>query len=204
MRHYEIVALVHPDQSEQQNEIIDRYRGIIEDSGGKVHRCEDWGRRKLAYPIHKLFKAGYFLMNVECEPEVKDEIENGFRYNDSIIRSLVIRKNHPVTEQSPIMKNIILKREEEEEQARIEAEQAEKERLRQLAIEAEEQARAKQETESEPAETEKTETTDTTTEVETEETSEEDSEQAVASDESDEPMESNADTPDSKVEEPKS
>ncbi len=124
MRHYEIVALVHPDQSEQQDEIINRYRRIVEDSGGKVHRCEDWGRRKLAYPIQKLFKAGYFLLNVECEPEVKAEIENLFRYNDSIIRSLILRKDGPVTEQSPILTQIIKKKAEEKEQAEKAAEEA--------------------------------------------------------------------------------
>ena len=117
MRHYEIVALVHPDQSEQQDEIIGRYRRIVEDSGGKVHRCEDWGRRKLAYPIQKLFKAGYFLMNIECEPQVKAEIENVFRYNDSIIRSLIIRMDGPVTEESPVLKKIIKKKAEEKEEA---------------------------------------------------------------------------------------
>ncbi len=126
MRHYEIVALVHPDQSEQQDEIIDRYRRIVEDSGGKVHRCEDWGRRKLAYPIQKLFKAGYFLMNIECDPSVKEEIETVFRYNDSIIRSLVLRKEGPVTEQSPILKQIIKKKADEKRQAEEAAEEARK------------------------------------------------------------------------------
>ena len=126
MRHYEIVALVHPDQSEQQDEIIDRYRRIVEDSGGTVHRCEDWGRRKLAYPIQKLFKAGYFLMNIECEPSVKEEIETVFRYNDSIIRSLVLRKDSPVTEQSPILKQIIKKKADEKRQAEEAAEEARK------------------------------------------------------------------------------
>ena len=126
MRHYEIVALVHPDQSEQQDEIIDRYRRIVEDSGGTVHRCEDWGRRKLAYPIQKLFKAGYFLMNIECDPSVKEEIESVFRYNDSIIRSLVLRKEGPVTEQSPILKQIIKKKADEKRQAEEAAEEARK------------------------------------------------------------------------------
>ena len=126
MRHYEIVALVHPDQSEQQDEIIDRYRRIVEDSGGTVHRCEDWGRRKLAYPIQKIFKAGYFLMNIECDPSVKEEIETVFRYNDSIIRSLVLRKEGPVTEQSPILEQIIKKKADEKRQAEEAAEEARK------------------------------------------------------------------------------
>lgn len=141
MRHYEIVALVHPDQSEQQDEIINRYRRIVEDSGGKVHRCEDWGRRKLAYPIQKLFKAGYFLMNIECEPSVKEEIETVFRYNDSIIRSLVLRKDGPVTEQSPILKQIIKKKAEEKRQAEEEAEEARKaEEARQAELAAQKEA----------------------------------------------------------------
>ena len=141
MRHYEIVALVHPDQSEQQDEIINRYRRIIEDSGGKVHRCEDWGRRKLAYPIQKLFKAGYFLMNVECDPEIKAEVENVFRYNDSIIRSLILRKDGPVTEQSPILKQIIRKKAEEKELAEKAAEEA---RLAEEARVAEEARKAQE------------------------------------------------------------
>lgn len=142
MRHYEIVALVHPDQSEQQDEIIDRYRRIVEDSGGTVHRCEDWGRRKLAYPIQKLFKAGYFLMNIECDPSVKEEIETVFRYNDSIIRSLVLRKDGPVTEQSPILKQIIKKKADEKRQAEEAAEEARKaEEARQVELAKAEEAR---------------------------------------------------------------
>lgn len=142
MRHYEIVALVHPDQSEQQDEIIDRYRRIVEDSGGTVHRCEDWGRRKLAYPIQKLFKAGYFLMNIECDPSVKEEIETVFRYNDSIIRSLVLRKDGPVAEQSPILKQIIKKKADEKRQAEEAAEEARKaEEARQAELAKAEEAR---------------------------------------------------------------
>ena len=155
MRHYEIVALVHPDQSEQQDEIIDRYRRIVEDSGGKVHRCEDWGRRKLAYPIQKLFKAGYFLMNIECEPQVKAEIENVFRYNDSIIRSLIIRMDGPVTEESPVLKKIIKKKAEEKEEAEREAaelaraREAEEARKAELAKKESEEKSKSSETESE-------------------------------------------------------
>ena len=99
MRHYEIVALVHPDQSAQIDEIVARYRKIVEDSGGIIHRQENWGRRKLAYPIKKIYKADYFLLNIECESSVKDKIENDFKYYDSIIRSLFIRKDHAITEQ---------------------------------------------------------------------------------------------------------
>ena len=104
MRHYEIVFLVHPDQSDQVPGMIERYKGEIEKTGGKIHRLEDWGRRQLAYPIQKLHKAHYVLMNVEAEQEAIDSIENNFRFNDAVIRNLVIRTNGPVTEQSPMMK----------------------------------------------------------------------------------------------------
>ena len=104
MRHYEIVFLVHPDQSDQVPGMIERYKGEIEKTGGKIHRLEDWGRRQLAYPIQKLHKAHYVLMNVEAEQEAIDSIENNFRFNDAVIRNLVIRTTGPVTEQSPMMK----------------------------------------------------------------------------------------------------
>ncbi len=181
MRHYEIVALVHPDQSEQQDEIIDRYRRIVEDSGGTVHRCEDWGRRKLAYPIQKLFKAGYFLMNIECDPSVKEEIETVFRYNDSIIRSLVLRKNGPVTEQSPILKQIIKKKADEKRQAEEAAEEARKaEEARQAELaKAEEARQAELAAQKEAAEI-KAESTDEESQNEDEKDSE-DTENAVES-----------------------
>ncbi len=120
MRHYEIVALVHPNQSEQMKATIERYQQMVEESGGTVHRTENWGRRKLAYPIKKLHKAGYFLMNVECESAVKDEMENAFRFNDAIIRSLFIRKDKAVTEQSPILAQM-LKEEEHQREAEAQA-----------------------------------------------------------------------------------
>lgn len=104
MRHYEIIFLVHPDQSDQVPGMIERYKGEIEKTGGKIHRLEDWGRRQLAYPILKLHKAHYVLMNVEAEQEAIDSIENNFRFNDAVIRNLVIRTNGPVTEPSPMMK----------------------------------------------------------------------------------------------------
>lgn len=166
MRHYEIVALVHPDQSEQQDEIIDRYRRIVEDSGGKVHRCEDWGRRKLAYPIQKLFKAGYFLMNIECEPQVKAEIENVFRYNDSIIRSLIIRMDGPVTEESPVLKKIIKKKAEEKEEAERAAAELAKAREAEEARKAE-LAKKESEEKAQPSEKESEENTDASAEDET-------------------------------------
>ena len=100
MRHYEIVFLVHPDQSELVPGMIDRYRGAIESGGGAVHRLEDWGRRQLAYPIQKLHKAHYVLMNVECSREVLGELESAFRFNDAVLRNLVIRRDGPITEPS--------------------------------------------------------------------------------------------------------
>jgi len=103
MRHYEIVFLVHPDQSEQVPAMIDRYKSIIEESSGNLHRVEDWGRRQLAYPIRKIHKAHYVLMNIECALETLREIENIFRFNDAIIRSLVMKKDHAVTEISHLM-----------------------------------------------------------------------------------------------------
>jgi small subunit ribosomal protein S6 len=104
MRHYEIVFMVHPDQSEQVNGMIERYTKMIKDADGAVHRLEDWGRRQLAYPINKIHKAHYVLMNIECGQEVLDELTSIFRYNDAIIRNLVIKRDGPVTEMSPIQK----------------------------------------------------------------------------------------------------
>ena len=104
MRHYEIVFLVHPDQSEQVPAMIERYKGIIESNGGKIHRLEDWGRRQLAYSINKIHKAHYVLMNVECGNEEMAELESGFRFNDAVLRNMVIKCKEAVTEQSPLMK----------------------------------------------------------------------------------------------------
>ena len=104
MRHYEICFLVHPDQSEQVPAMIDRYRSLIEDSKGTIHRMEDWGRRQLAYPIVKLHKAHYVLMNVECTSETLHELEGVFRFNDAILRHLTIRRDEAVTESSLMMK----------------------------------------------------------------------------------------------------
>ena len=104
MRHYEIVFMVHPDQSEQVPAMIERYTGVITEDGGKVHRLEDWGRRHLAYPINKIHKAHYVLMNVECGQEVLDELNSNFRYNDAVIRNAVFSRDEAVTVESPIMK----------------------------------------------------------------------------------------------------
>ena len=104
MRHYEIVFLVHPDQSEQVPGMVERYTASIVAGNGTVHRSEDWGRRQLAYPINKIHKAHYILMNVECGQDALDELNSTFRYNDAVIRSMVIRRNEAITAESPIMK----------------------------------------------------------------------------------------------------
>lgn len=104
MRHYEIVFLVHPDQSDQVPAMISRYQGIIEGAHGKVHRLEDWGRRQLAYPIQKVHKAHYVLMNIECDQPTLDEIESAFRFNDAVLRNLIVRRKDAITELSPMMK----------------------------------------------------------------------------------------------------
>jgi small subunit ribosomal protein S6 len=111
MRHYEIIFMVHPDQSEQVSGMIERYTGAITEANGQVHRLEDWGRRQLAYPIEKLHKAHYVLMNVEAPSEVISELEDSFRYNDAVLRNLVIRRDVAITEASPLAK------EEKKEQA---------------------------------------------------------------------------------------
>ena len=104
MRHYEIVFLVHPDQSEQVPGMVERYTQAIEKDGGKVHRLEDWGRRQLAYPINKIHKAHYVLINAEASAEAVEELTTNFRYNDAVLRNLIIRQDEAVTEESPIMK----------------------------------------------------------------------------------------------------
>ncbi len=112
MRHYEIVFLVHPDQSEQVPAMVDKYKSGIESKGGKIHRYEDWGRRLLAYPIQKIHKAHYILMNVECDQESLDELTNTFRFNDAVIRHMVIRRKKAITEPS-----LMAKRDERDDSA---------------------------------------------------------------------------------------
>jgi small subunit ribosomal protein S6 len=102
MRHYEVVFLVHPDQSEQVGAMVDKYRGLIDGSGGHVHRFEDWGRRHLAYNIDKVHKAHYVLMNIECDQATIDEITSMFKFSDAVLRNLVIRRDAAVTEASPL------------------------------------------------------------------------------------------------------
>jgi len=104
MRHYEVVFLVHPDQSEQVAGMIDRYRNMIESNDGKIHRLEDWGRRQLAYPINKIYKAHYVLMNIECDQGVRDELESAFRFNDAVIRNLIMKRDEAITEMSVLAK----------------------------------------------------------------------------------------------------
>lgn len=104
MRHYELVFIVHPDQSEQVPAMIERYRTLITSNGGAVHRLEDWGRRQLAYQIQKIHKAHYVLMNIECSLEVLAELEHGFKFNDAVLRHLLISKKAAVTAPSPMMK----------------------------------------------------------------------------------------------------
>lgn len=102
MRHYEVLFMVHPNQSEQVPTMIERYTTLIEGDNGKIHRLEDWGRRQMAYPINKLHKAHYVLMNVEAPTEVISELETTFRYNDAVLRNLVMRTKNAVTEASPL------------------------------------------------------------------------------------------------------
>ncbi len=104
MRHYEIVFMVHPDQSEQVAGMIERYTGSITEAGGTIHRLEDWGRRQMAYPINKLHKAHYVLMNVEAGQEVIDELETAFRFNDAVLRNMIMRTKGAVTEQAIMLK----------------------------------------------------------------------------------------------------
>ena len=138
MRHYEVVFLVHPDQSEQVPAMIERYRSTIESGGGAIHRLEDWGRRQLAYPIQKMHKAHYVLMNIECGTDTLEELSSAFRFNDAVLRHMFINRNEAVTEASPLMKKPEERRErsareedespesaEEEEQTEAESSAAE-------------------------------------------------------------------------------
>jgi small subunit ribosomal protein S6 len=133
MRHYEVVFLVHPDQSEQVPAMIERYKSIIETNGGKIHRLEDWGRRQLAYSINKIHKAHYVLMNIECGNEELAELESMFRFNDAVLRNMVIKMKDAVTEPSPLLKeeesrksdNRTERADTEEDTESVEAEDAE-------------------------------------------------------------------------------
>lgn len=122
MRHYEIVFLVHPDQSDQVPAMCERYRSLIEADGGHIHRLEDWGRRQLAYPIEKIYKAHYVLMNIECSQTVLNEIKSAFRFNDAVLRNLVISRSSADTAPSPLLKS---RDEERSEESRSRAAQRE-------------------------------------------------------------------------------
>lgn len=126
MRHYEVVFMVHPDQSEQVPGMIDRYSKIVEGASGKVHRLEDWGRRQLAYPIEKIHKAHYVLMNIECGQDVLEELSSNFRYNDAVLRNLIIKCDAAKTGETAIMKAERSERAEKESRERREAERAAK------------------------------------------------------------------------------
>ncbi|MBH3329543.1 30S ribosomal protein S6 [Pseudomonas oryzihabitans] len=128
MRHYEVVFLVHPDQSEQVGGMVERYTKAIEEDGGKVHRLEDWGRRQLAYAIDNVHKAHYVLMNIECGAKALAELEDNFRYNDAVIRNMILRRDEAVTGQSEMLKaeeNRNERRERRERPAESESESAE-------------------------------------------------------------------------------
>jgi small subunit ribosomal protein S6 len=118
MRHYEIILLIHPDQSEQVNAMVERYKGVVTASGGKVHRMEDWGRRQLAYMIQKLAKAHYICMNIECSNEALAELETGFRFNDAVLRHLTVQKSKAETAPSIMMRAV------EKEEARKSSQEA--------------------------------------------------------------------------------
>ena len=131
MRHYEIVFIVHPDQSEQVPGMIDRYRAMIEREGGSIHRCEDWGRRQLAYPIAKIHKGHYVLMNIEAPSSVLEELESAFRFNDAVLRNMILKRKEAETETSKIY----------EEELREQERDREKERRREEEMEARRKAR---------------------------------------------------------------
>ena len=144
MRHYEIVFLVHPDQSEQVPAMVEKYQGMVTESGGAVHRTEDWGRRQLAHPIHKIHKAHYVLLNVECGQAVLKEIKGAFRFNDAVLRYLVIARDNAITEASPMAVAVAEeKAKEREAQQRRDAKAA-----AEAAMREEEEAEAKKADES--------------------------------------------------------
>jgi len=155
MRHYEIVFLVHPDQSEQVPAMVEKYHGMVTESGGTVHRSEDWGRRQLAHPINKIHKAHYALVNVECDSAVIDEIKTAFKFNDAVLRNLVIVRDDAVTEASPMAVAVAEeKAKEKEAQQRREAKAASEAAMRSEEAAKEEAAAEKEEAAAEetPAE----------------------------------------------------
>ena len=150
MRHYEIVFLVHPDQSEQVPAMVEKYQGMVTESGGSVHRSEDWGRRQLAHPINKIHKAHYALMNIECDFDVVKEIKTAFKFNDAVLRHLVMVRDDAVTEASPMAVAVAEEKlKEKEAQQRRDAKAVAEAAMRTEA--AEEEAAAKKETAAEEA-----------------------------------------------------
>ena len=147
MRHYEVVFMVHPDQSEQVRGMMERYRQMIERGGGAVHRMEDWGRRQLAYPIAKIHKAHYVLMNVEVNAETLEELTSAFRFNDAVIRNLIVRRQHAIQETSKIYEEELREQEKDRERERRREEEAQARALRR----AREEAEAAAEREAKPA-----------------------------------------------------
>lgn len=115
MRHYEIVLIIHPDQSDQAPTMVKKYKTMVKEGGGDVHRFEDWGRRQLAYPIDKIHKGHYLIFNIECGKETIEELKTAFRYNDAVIRNLIVLRDSPVTEPSPMMVEANQKRSREAE-----------------------------------------------------------------------------------------
>nr|VFK67669.1 MAG: small subunit ribosomal protein S6 [Candidatus Kentron sp. UNK]VFK72911.1 MAG: small subunit ribosomal protein S6 [Candidatus Kentron sp. UNK] len=174
MRHYEIVFLVHPDQSEQVPTMISRYHAMITEQGGAIHRTEDWGRRQLAYPIKKVHKAHYVLMNVECTPQTLAELSNTFHFNDAIVRNLIILRKEAVTEPSPLARS----KEEREAEERLLAEQA---------------ARAKAQAEDQAKDQERAEDQDNAPESPTDEIDETPIEDEPSTDDASTPVEANTD-----------
>ena len=137
MRHYEVVFMVHPDQSDQVPGMVERYQALIARGNGKVHRTEDWGRRQLSYPVSKIHKAHYILMNIEVERETIDELESAFRFNDAVLRNLVVRRKEAVTEMSKIYEEELRDQEKEREKERRREDEA---RARMARRQAEESA----------------------------------------------------------------
>ena len=188
MRHYEVVFLVHPDQSEQVPGMIERYTQLMADNGGKVHRTEDWGRRQLAYPINKIHKAHYVLMNIECGGETFEELSSLFRFNDAVLRNLMIKCKDTITEESLILKG---ERETKERKARSEAKRkVEEEAAAEAATKAAAEAATKAAAEA---------ATEASTEASTDE--EEPGPDSPAIEDSNADMQSEEETIDSKIEE---
>lgn len=142
MRHYEVVFLVHPDQSEQVPGMIERYTQLMAENGGQIHRTEDWGRRQLAYPINKIHKAHYVLLNIECDGATLEELSTLFKFNDAVLRNLIIKTKKPVTEESLILK---AERESKERKARAEAKRKQDEEAAEARRKAEKRREEQQE-----------------------------------------------------------